>query len=138
MKTLGLIIIFALMAWTWSAFYSSNYGVTEQTMVGIQNGLQDQIIKVMEGQANDVNNIVFRKFWTKELSEAKVEAKFSISFDEITADSMNKIVRNGSVVLTKADETNNEQVWIVDSIRIEGETIEFQEGLKFTSSKSEN
>lgn len=133
MKTLGLIIIFGLMAWSWSAFYSSNYGVTEQTMVEIQNGLQDQILKVMQGQSDNLNNIVFKKFWTKELSKDKVKAEFLISFDELTEESMNKIERNGNVILTKADETSDEQVWIVDSIRVEGERIEFQKGLTFKS-----
>lgn len=133
MKTAGLVVIFALMVWSWIAFYGSNPGVSEQTMIEIQNGLQDQILKVMSESSKDFNNIVFKKFWTKELSDEKVQAFFLIAFDEATESSNHKVERRGHVILVKADETNNEQVWIVDSIKIEGETIEFEKGLKFTS-----
>lgn len=137
MKTLGLIFIFGLMAWSWTVFYSPNHGVSEQTMIEIQNGLQDQILKVMTSQSQNLNNIVFKKFWTKELSDEKVQAQFLIAFDEESEDSINKIERKGSVILVKLDESNNEQVWVVDSIKVEGESIGFEEGLKFTSSKTE-
>jgi hypothetical protein len=137
MKTLGLIFIFGLMAWSWTVFYSPNHAVSEQTMIEIQNGLQDQILKVMTSQSQNLNNIVFKKFWTKELSEEKVQAQFLIAFDEESEDSVNKIERKGSVILVKLDESNNEQVWVVDSIKIEGESIEFEEGLKFTSSTTQ-
>jgi predicted lactoylglutathione lyase len=106
-------------------------------MIEIQNGLQDQILKVMTSQSQNLNNIVFKKFWTKELSEEKVQAQFLIAFDEESEDSVNKIERKGSVILVKLDESNNEQVWVVDSIKIEGESIEFEEGLKFTSSTTQ-
>ncbi len=138
MKTLGLIFIFGLMVWSWTLFYSPSDGVSEQTMIEIQNGLQDQILKVMSAQSETLNNIVFKKFWTKELSESKVQAHFQIAFEEQLEGSTNKIERKGNVLLIKADESNNEQVWIVDSIKIEGESIEFEEGLKFTSSKSQD
>jgi hypothetical protein len=133
MKTFGLVVIFGLMVWSWTAFYGSHKGISEQTMIGIQNGLQDQILKVLSESSQNLNNIVIKKFSTKEISAEKVRANFLIAFDEETEDSVNKIERKGFVNLIKADDTNNEQVWIIDSIKIEGETIEFEKGLKFTS-----
>lgn len=134
MKTLGLIFILGVMAWSWTMFYSPKSGVSEQTMVQIQDGLQDQILKVMEAQNENLNNIVFKKFSTKELNEKKVQANFLIAFDEDVEGSINKIERKGHVILVKLDESNDEQVWAVDSIKIEGETIEFEEGLRFKAS----
>lgn len=131
MKSLGLVVIFALMVWSWSAFYVNKPGVSEQTMIEIQNGLQDQILKVMQESSNNLNNIVFQKFWTKELNKDKVQAQFVISFDETSEDSINKVERSGTVLLVKADEVDNDEVWIVDSIKIQGESIVFEEGLRF-------
>lgn len=138
MKSLGLVVIFALMVWSWSAFYVNKPNVSEQTMIEIQNGLQDQILKVMQESSNNLNNIVFQKFWTKELSKDKVQAQFVISFDEIGEDSTNKVERSGTVLLVKADEVNNDEVWIVDSIKIQGESIVFEEGLRFGKTDDDN
>ncbi len=152
MKAFGLIFIFGLMVWSWTAFYSPNKGVTEQTMIDIQNSLQDQMLKVMEDSPLKLNNIVFKKFWTKQISKDQVQAQFVITFDEETQPEVSgtdtapvdeeditttKVERSGNVILVKADESNEEQVWIIESIKIEGEVIEFQKGLKFTS-KAEN
>lgn len=163
MKTLGLIVIFGLMVWSWVAFYSPTKGVTEQTMIEIQNSLQDQMIQVMAQSSSKLNNIVFKQFWTKQIADDQVQAQFVISFDEESGSkneessvgtektseaseetsaedeevTTTKVERKGHVVLVKADESENEQVWIIESIKIDGETIEFQKGLKF-SSKAQN
>ncbi len=171
MKTFGLIVIFGLMVWSWSAFYSPTKGVSEQTMIEIQNSLQDQMLQVMAQSSSKLNNIVFKQFWTKQISDEQVKAQFVIAFDEESGsedsdegaakteevtdatsekstekeDSLDeddevattKVERKGHVILVKADESDNEQVWIIESIKIDGETIEFQKGLKFTS-KAQN
>lgn len=134
MKSFGLVVIFGLMIWSWTAFYGTHKGITEQTMVQIQNGLQDQILKVLSESSQNLNNIVIKKFSTKEISSEKVQANFLIAFDEESEGSINKIERKGHVNLIKADDSKDEQVWIVDSIKIEGESIEFEKGLKFNSS----
>lgn len=136
MKTLGLVVIFALMVWSWTAFYGTKKGVSEHTMIEIQNGLQDQIIKIMSESSENINNIVFKKFWTKELKDDKVEAHFVVAYDEAGEESNHKVERNGTILLVKADEVDNEEVWIVDSIKIQGESIEFEEGLRFSPTKS--
>lgn len=175
MKTFGLILIFVAMAWSWMAFYSPSQGVSEQTMIQIQNSLQDQVLKVMAESPLKLNNIVFKKFWTKQISEDQVQAQFLIAFDEesepatepssagkLSTDTSTtndlsdkqdevssnveseefestttKVERKGRILLSKADESDNEQVWVIESIKIDGESIEFQKGLKF-SAKSEN
>lgn len=137
MKNLGLLLMLGLMYWSWIGFYSTDKGIAEQTMMEIQDTLQDQIFTVMRKNSPGITNIIFEKFWTKEINKQSVIAHFLMSFDEGIDDGVTKVTREGNVTLVKADETEDEQVWIVDAIKIQGENITFEKGMKLVSSAKE-
>lgn len=138
MKILGLIVLLALMIWSWLAFYGGDTGrVSEQTMVRIQNDLQEQIYQILKKQMPDINNVKFEKFWTEQIAPNKVKANFLISYDESMASDTSRVTREGSILLNKLDETPQEQVWVADKVDVAGEQIVFEKGLKFKAGEED-
>lgn len=135
MKLWGLFIILGLMGWSWQAFYPTqkSHVVSEQTLIEIQDGLQDQIFEVISQNLPHVSNMVFQKFWIEDLDPHSIRAHFLLTFDQSLEDGLSQIEREGSITLVRADKTSPEQIWMIDSVDLKGEVIHFEEGLRLIS-----
>lgn len=134
LKVIGVIVVFVLLAVTWMLVYGPKGDtVSEETLVEIQSNLQDQIFQILSKRGDQITNIQFEKFWTEQVNANTVKANFVISYDEPLSDDTGRVIREGSMILTKLDETAQEQVWIADAVNVNGEQITFENGLKFRS-----
>ena len=132
MKLWGLLLVFGLMGWSWYAFYPTQDSDTigEQTLIEIQDGLQDQIFEIINQNLPEVSNMVFQKFWIQDLGENSIRAHFLLTFEQTLEESLSKTQREGSITLVQADKTDSEQVWVIESVDVKGEKIQFKDGLK--------
>lgn len=132
-RVLGIIVLVIALVWSWVIFYGpKGDGVSEETMVQIQDNLQDQIYQVLQKRPEPIENVKFEKFWTEEINSQTVKAHFVVTYEEPLSDDKGLITRKGSMVLTKLDETDQEQVWVAESVDIDGEQISFETGIRFS------
>lgn len=111
--------------------------IEADTMAEIQENLQDQIYQILRKRSGEITNIKFEKFWTEQVNPHTVKANFVISYDEPLSEDTGKVLREGSMILTKLDDTPEEQVWIADAVNVNGEQITFENGLKFKAGEDE-
>lgn len=105
--------------------------IPEETMTKIKENLQEQIYQIIRKNSENIENIKFEKFWTEQVSSNTVKAHFVITYDAPMSGDSGQVTREGSMLLTKLDDTPEEQVWIADAVNVGGEQISFENGLKF-------
>ncbi|MCO5112927.1 MAG: hypothetical protein M9899_02005 [Bdellovibrionaceae bacterium] len=134
---IGFVAFLVLMA---SMFYQpKGEDVSKETMDKIQENLQDQIYQIiLKRSSGGATDIKFEKFWTEQISTNTVKAHFVVSYSESMAGDTSKVVREGSMILTKLDDTPEEQVWIADAVNVNGEQISFEKGLKFKAGEDDS
>lgn len=125
MKFLSIIILLALMAWTWTG-YKSTADVTVTTHVELQNELKNFITGYIQENVKGSSNIKFLRFWTEPTTSKEIRAVFEYSFDSIdTNQETTTTALKGYAFLTPR-EGNSE--WSLDRVEINDQVIEFKNG----------
>lgn len=153
MKFLGLFILSAALYFTWGLFNGSGVVVSESTHVQIQETLSKEIIQIIINSNPSAYNIEVSDFWTETIDEENIEAHFKFSFEddglidedkppgEIVDEAASevpgqevgaKIEKRGVVKLKKSKEDGKFQYWEASEVSLEGQKIDFKEGLTFS------
>ncbi len=140
MKFLGLFILSAALYITWGLFNGSGVVVSESVHIQIQQTLSKEIIQIIINSNPSAYNIEVSDFWTETIDEDHIEAHFKFAFEDDgdkPSENQNqsdgaKIEKTGKVQLTKSKEDGKFQYWEASEVTLEGQKIDFKEGLTFS------
>ncbi len=125
MKFLSIVILLALMAWTWTG-YKSTADVSVITHVELQNELKNFISGYIEQNVKGYSNIQFVRFWTEPTHTKEIRAVFEYSFDVTDANNESTTtLLKGYAYLTPQEGTGE---WSLDKVEINDQVIEFKDG----------
>lgn len=137
-KLLGLFMLVFALYFSWGLFNGKGALVPEGIHIEIQQSLSKKIIDVIIAAHPEAYNIDVSDFWTESLDDKSVEANFEFSFEEKNAEGEEaKVSKKGRAVVSKIKEEKGRQFWEATDVSLEGQRIEFKEGLTFSASDKE-
>ncbi len=128
-KLVSFVVFTAAFIWTWFLFQSKT-----TTGIGVHAGLQSKLALLIEGTIRDARpnayNFQMVSLYTKNLDENKVGAYFSYRYAEKLEgkESVEQAIKGEAVLNRTASENQDEQKWVVQSVKTDNTEIEFQEG----------
>ncbi|MGH1467984.1 MAG: hypothetical protein ACRBBP_03760 [Bdellovibrionales bacterium] len=131
MKFLGLFILSVALYVSWGVFNGSGVLVSESVHMEIQQNLTKEIIQIIIKSNPTAYNIEVLEFWTETLDKDSIEAHFEFEFEDKNADGESKVSKEGKALLIKIKEAEGTQYWEAKEVSLEGQKVEFKEGLVF-------
>lgn len=138
MKYLGLIVLIALMSWTWR-LVNHESAISQEVHVSIQQDLKKIISDYITQNLPNSKGLRFDRFWTESLNKDKVKASFLYSFEDSTESTGPARVQiDGYAILNrdKADSDEQKESWSFDELYILNNQVEFKEALTITPKTS--
>lgn len=132
MKFLGIFLLSTALYITWGLFNGSGAIVSEGVHMQIQQTLSKEIVQIIIDSNPSAYNIEVSDFWTETLDEENIKAHFKFEFEESSDEGESKMEKMGRVHLTKSKEDGEFQYWEASEVVLEGQKIEFKEGLVFS------
>ncbi len=145
-KLLSFVIFAALLIWTWKVVHrESNLGF--ETHAGIQAQLEQIIQAAVMAKRPSATEFKMQKLWTEPMTNNKVKAHFSYSFQE--SDTLQAPVEQtieGEAVLYReapqanpsAEDGNLTDSWVLQSVKTTRDSVVFSEGTLLDSKTSES
>jgi hypothetical protein len=126
----SLIVFIGTMIWTWSLF-NSDAAVSLETHAGIQSKFITLIEKSVRTSAPTVTGFEILSMHTKNIDDRQVSAHFSYRYKEqLTEGESATQVLSGEARLVRAlSEDPESDRWLVQSVKTEGQQVDFQQGL---------
>lgn len=126
----SLIVFIATMIWTWSLFNSTS-SISLATHAGIQSKFMSLIENSVKKSSPNVTDFEIISLHTKNVDDRQVSAHFSYKFNEQIGEAEQTAqVFSGEALLTRTlSENPEDDRWLVQSIKADGQHIEFQQGL---------
>lgn len=136
MKIVSVVVFLGAMIFTWMLVHA-NSPVPESMHVGIQNDLKNVIAEYVQKNLPSSKNLRFEKFWTEVVKRDKVKASFVYSFEDLTQENGNTVVKiEGYAMLDKGDETPDSVTWNLSALQIKDSHVDFLEPIHITSGKN--
>jgi hypothetical protein len=134
-KLVSFIVFIAAFIWTWFLFNSKN-DVSFEIHAGLQSKLAKMIEESVTASKPGAFDFKMQSIYTKTLNANKVSAYYKYNFSEKLQDgevAMQTI--EGEALLNRTiSENQNEEKWVVQSVKTQNPTVEFQEGVIIGSS----
>lgn len=133
MKFLNLIILVLILSWSWAVIQKKPL-MHQEIHYSIQSELRTLIESSIKSQLPSAQNVQFTKFWTENLGSKKIKASFLYSFEDAateTADQAELSFEGYAILNRSAEASGNEDVelWNLDELKIENNTIEYNNGV---------
>jgi|GEM_PF-3519535 len=130
MKILTYIILAAALFISWKLFTGEGALVPEAVHMELRRGLSEQLTQAIVKERTEAYNIEVKEFWTETVSADEVKANFTFEFDEPDSDgNLVHIEKKASAVVTKVSTAEGVQTWSADELNLEGQLLQFKEGL---------
>lgn len=132
MKYLSVLIFIGTMYWTWGL--ARNQGpLTQQVHVGIQEELKHLIADYIQQNVPNSKNLQFDRFYTETLTDNKVKASFTYSFeDQNESVGETRVQIEGFAVLNRSNETPDNIEWSFDELVILNNQVDYKDPIKVT------
>lgn len=134
MKYLGMIVLVALLAWSWR-LVNHESAISQIVHVSIQQDLKKIIADYIHENLPTAKDLRFDRFWTETVSKDRVKASFLYSFED-TAESTGpaRVQIDGYAILNRDAVESNDQSesWSFDELYILNNQVEFKEPLTIT------
>ena len=119
------------MYWSWHLFHGDTVGISESTHIQLQEEFQKELAELVVKQNPEAFSIKIEKFWTRTLDPSRVRAFFEISYKESGLETEIDVLKKGTTDLVLSKEEENTQYWNAETLSIDGQVIEFSEGIVF-------
>lgn len=139
MRYVSLVFLVFLMWWSRTAINAPAL-LPEDTHVGIQEDLRRVISDYIAENVEGATGLRFEKFWTETVKENQIKATFSYSFEESSSEGQQgpRVGIDGHAILNRSKEENSEfDVWNLDELYVQNNTITFQEGITVQSASKD-
>lgn len=129
-KLVSFVVFTAGFIWTWFLFHSSPI-ISIDVHAGLQSRLTDLIAETIQKARPQSYNFKMLGLSTETIDENKISARFSYSyFDQAEDRERTRQTVTGEAVLNRAaTESEDEQKWVIQSVKTNQSEIEFQQGL---------
>ena len=132
MRYLNLILLVALMGWSWSSIHKS-----PSTPEWIHWNLQREIKRIITHQIATkspyTQKIEFKKLWTESLKANKVKVFFHYSYGEAPTDSSQTQIQGYAILYRNPKESS--PFWTLTEVQILNNHIVFQDGITLSPSQ---
>lgn len=135
-KIVSLIVLVAVLVWTWSLINGARSGSAE-THAGIQERMRELIAMTIKEKRPTAEGLEIDKLWTESTGAKQIQAHFSYKFlDKSESGEIVETSVEGDATLNKQD-TDNPQLeqWALTQVKISNDQLVFQEGIIITPSK---
>jgi hypothetical protein len=137
MKFISLFLVVLALYLSWNMFSGKGVVVPESVHSQIQTNLSKEIVEIVARTNSKAFNIEILDFWTEAYDEKTIEAHFKFGFDEESDAGESSVVKKGRVLLKKTKVSDDAQYWDAEEVFLEGQRIEFKEGLRFPDDSPE-
>ena len=131
MIKLGSFIVFiAAFVWTWSLF-NSHSKISLATHAGIQSKFMMLIEESVKTAKPKSSNFEITNISTEKIDDNQVSAHFSYKYDDMIQDNekVSQVMTGEALLYRALSENQNDDKWIVKSIKTDNPSIEFQQGM---------
>lgn len=131
MIKLGSFIVFiAAFVWTWSLFNSHNK-ISLATHAGIQSKFMMLIEESVRAAKPSSSNFEITNISTEKIDDNQVSAHFSYKYDDViqNEEKVSQVMSGEAILYRSLSENQNDDKWIIKSIKTDNPTIEFQQGM---------
>lgn len=130
MKYLSVALLFLAMNWSWG-LVNHQRRVPQQTHVGIQDDLKKIISDYIQQNLPNSTNLRFERMYTEELSDKKVRAHFTYSFED-SNDQVGeaRVQIEGYAILNKSKETPEESEWSFDELVVSNNQVDYKDPIR--------
>lgn len=137
MKFISLIILFALLNWTWG-LTTSTRTLDQNVHVNIQEDVKNLITDYIRENLPNSQNLRFERLWTEKMKDSQIKASFIYSFEDenATIGAARVSIEGYALLNRKADEADQTQVWSLDDLYIMNNHVEFKDGIRVSPSGS--
>lgn len=141
MKFLNLILLVLLLSWSWAVIQKRPL-MHQEIHYSIQTELKTLIETSIKSQLPSAQNVQFTRFWTESLGNKKMKASFLYSFEDSAAEATEQaqLSFEGYAILNRSTESSgdeNVELWNLDELKIENNTIEYNNGVVITPGDDE-
>lgn len=141
MKFLNLILLVLLLSWSWAVIQKQPL-MHQEIHYSIQTELKTLIETSIKSQLPSAQNVQFTRFWTESLGNKKMKASFLYSFEDSAAEpnEQAELSFEGYAILNRSTESSgdeNVELWNLDELKIENNTIEYNNGVVITPGDDE-
>lgn len=128
-KILSLIFFVFTLVWTWNLIHSAT-SVGFETHSGIQQRLTEMIEASLKKARPEAQNLEIFKLWTETLNNNKVRAVFAYKFSDKSegGEVVEQTVAGEAVLYREPSEVENEDLWILQSVKTTNDSLIFAEG----------
>lgn len=131
MIKLGSFLVFiAAFVWTWSLF-NSNSKISLATHAGIQSKFMMLIEESVKAAKPNSSNFEITNISTEKIDDNQVSAHFSYKYDDVieNEEKISQSMSGQAILYRSLSENQNDDKWIIKSIKTDNPTIEFQQGM---------
>ena len=130
-----------LLSWSWAVIQKKPL-MHQEIHYSIQTELKTLIETSIKSQLPSAQNVQFTRFWTESLGNKKMKASFLYSFEDSAAEvtEQAQLSFEGYAILNRSTESSgdeNVELWNLDELKIENNTIEYNNGVVITPGDDE-
>lgn len=130
-----------LLSWSWAVIQKRPL-MHQEIHYSIQTELKTLIETSIKSQLPSAQNVQFTRFWTESLGNKKMKASFLYSFEDSAAEAAEQaeLSFEGYAILNRSTESSgdeNVELWNLDELKIENNTIEYNNGVVITPGDDE-
>lgn len=128
-KIISPLVLALLMFWSWNVVHTPS-AIGFETHSGVQVKLAELIGNTLIAKKPEAENLQIVKIWTAPLGENKIRAVFTYKFTEKTQDTetADKIIQGEAVLYREPTEDPTLDKWVLQSVRTQLESLNFNEG----------
>lgn len=128
-KIISPLVLALLMFWSWNVVHTPS-AIGFETHSGVQVKLAELIGNTLIAKKPEAENLQIVKIWTAPLGENKIRAVFTYKFTEKSEDSetADKIIQGEAVLYREPTEDPTLDKWVLQSVRTQLESLNFNEG----------
>lgn len=135
MKYVNMLVIFAALVWSYHASQDNSL-VTNQMHQMIQAELSNLISEYVASHLPDAPKVHFKNMWTEMITPKTIKAHFEYSFESKGhEENLAKTDLEGTAVLNPDAQKPLGEGWVLQSIQILNESIEYKDGILITPNK---
>jgi hypothetical protein len=136
-KLISFVVFIAAFVSTWFLFHSESK-ISLATHAGIQSKFISLIEETVKAAKPNSSNFEILNIYTEKIDDNQIGAHFSYKYtDQLEDKEKVEQVMSGDAILYRGlSENNQDEKWIVKSIKTDKATLEFQQGMMVNSEVS--
>lgn len=129
-KLVSFVVFIAAFVWTWFLFNSQNK-ISLATHAGIQSKFMILIEESVKAARPNSSGFEILNIYTETIDDNQVSTHFSYKYTDQTEDAekVSQKISGEAILYRSLSENQDDDKWIIKSIKTDNPSIEFQQGL---------